>query len=389
MNIDLLAPDLLADPYRYYQQWRAEGPVLRNDTVGWWMVPRWAEVNKVYRAPGLYSSNATIYFGAAGEAMAVNTMGSADPPEHTRLRGVASRAFTPRAVAQLEPMMQALVDKSLDGLGPGDTIDITNDLAYPLASNVIAGLLGVPAADRGRFRKYADDLSRARDINVAPEAMDQARAGIRGLHKFLGELIAFRRASPSDKDLIGRMVLANEGNTLSNEELVATCTMLLVAGYEATVALVGNSVLCLIEHPDERRRLVDEPSLIHSAVEECLRYAGPVHAGLRMTRDDVVLSGVEIPKGELLMVLPASANRDERHFPDADRFDIARNPRDHFAFGTGIHVCLGAPLARMELRVALASLLRRSAEFERADDTALAYHKSFIGRSLERLDIRL
>jgi cytochrome P450 len=390
MEIDLQSAEAYADPHPMYARMRAIGSVVRSDSLNAWLVVDHAEVNEVYKSPHLYSSTATVKFGAAGESMAANTMASADPPEHGRLRGVVNRAFTPKAVIQLEPGMHRYVDEALAGRGPGDTINVVDELAYPLASNVIAQLLGVPPEDRGEFRHWSDQVAKAIDPKIDPQVLAEARKSVVALREYLAAQIGLRRARPTDEDLIGRLVLANDDRTLSDEELVATCTVLLIAGFEATIDLISNATLCLVQNPDERKRLLADPSLIDSAVQEFLRYVGPVQLGLRSARQDVILGGMKIAEGDMVMTLPACANRDPKHFVDPERFDVARNPTDHFALGTGIHVCLGAPLARLETRVAISRLLELSPDYGLAQPVdSLRYKPSFVRRALEGLDVQL
>lgn len=390
MDIDLTDPQLIANPHPFYAEWRKHGPVIRHDAMGWWMVTDHAEVDQVYRAPSVYSSAATKYFGAAGESMAANTMASADQPDHTRLRRAANRVFTPYAVAALESTMHEIIDDALAGKDRGSPLDIVNDLAYPLASTVIAQLLGVPKEDRDRFRAWADDISRATDFQVDPDVMAQARRGIDDLRAYLVEQIDLRRAHPTEEDLIGRLVSLNRDAVLSDDELLGTCLMLLVAGYETTVSLIGNAALALIENPGERKRLADDLSLMDSAIEEFLRYAGPVQVGLRVALSDTTLANADIKAGDIVMTLPACANRDPRHYHDPETFDVTRGPRDHHAFGFGIHVCLGAPLARLETKVAFTRLLAQFPEYELATPAdELVYHATFVGRRLTALPVVL
>lgn len=241
-------------------------------------------------------------------------------------------------------------------------MDLIGDLAFPLPVIVISELLGVPAADRDRFRRWSLDIARSLDaiaLPVEPEVIERGNAARRALVGYFRDLIAERRQRPQ-ADLLTALIAAEEqGDTLTEGELLATCVLLLVAGHETTVNLIGNGVLALLRHPGELRKLRAEPGLITSAVEELLRYDSPVQRTGRLAATDVELGGKVIPKGALLSAVLGAANRDPAHFPEPDRLDITRHDNRHLAFGWGIHFCLGAPLARVEGQVAIGALARR------------------------------
>jgi pimeloyl-[acyl-carrier protein] synthase len=285
-----------------------------------------------------------------------------DPPDHTRLRTLVSKAFTPRVIEGLRPHIQQIVDGLLDRVRDRRAMDLIADLAFPLPVIVISEMLGVPAADRDRFRQWSLDVARSLDaiaLPVGPEVIERGNAARRALADYFRGLIAERRRRPQADLLSGLIAAEEQGDTLSQAELLATCVLLLVAGHETTVNLIGNGMLALLRHPAELRKLGAEPALLPSAVEELLRWDSPVQRTGRITATDVELGGTLIPKGALVSAVLGAANRDPAHFPEPDRLDLARPDNRHLAFGWGIHFCLGAPLARVEGQIAIGALARR------------------------------
>lgn len=286
----------------------------------------------------------------------------ADPPDHTRLRSLVSKAFTPRVIETLRPRVEALVDRMLDGVTRRGAMDVIADLAYPLPVTVISDMLGVPREDNERIHHWSLDVARSLDAIAMPveaDVMARGREASRGLHDYFRQLCAVRRKEPRD-DLLSGLIAAEEaGDRLSEKELLSTCLLLYVAGHETTVNLIGNGLLALLRHREEWDRLVADPGLIPAAVEELLRFDGPVHRTGRQPRVDVEIGGTAIPAGSLVIGILPAANRDPAQFPDPDRLDVGRRPERHLAFGWGIHICLGAPLARLETQVALQRLVTR------------------------------
>jgi cytochrome P450 len=302
-----------------------------------------------------------------------------DPPDHTRLRGLVSKAFTPRVVEALRPHIQTIVDGLLDRVRGAGKMDLVEDFAYPLPVIVICEMLGVPLEDRERFKTWGLDIARGLDAIWLPPDSDVARRSVAARHElaeYFRDLIGRRRTEPR-ADLLSGLIAAEEaGDKLSEEELLATCILLLVAGHETTVNLIGNGTLALLRNPDQLERLRRQPDLIGAAVEELLRYDGPVQRTARIPSEDVVIGGRTIPKGEMVMPFMGAADRDPAQFPDPDRLDIARADNRHLAFGWGIHFCLGAPLARVEGQIAIGTLVRR------LPDLALATERPEFRQSL-------
>jgi cytochrome P450 len=308
---------------------------------------------------------------------------STEPPEHTRLRRLVSKAFTPRSIEELRPRIQEIVDELLDGIS-GREFDLVQTLAWPLPVIVIAEMLGIPREDRERFKRWSDAMIGT--LGGDYRLLAEARRSNEELVEYMSAIMDERRATPR-ADLISRLVAAEEeGSVLSEDEILGTIALLLVAGNETTTHLVANGMLELFRHPKEMERLRDEPGLVPSAVEEFLRFCGPVHTTRRLALVDVELAGVSIGRGEVVIAVLAAANRDPEKYANPDRLDVARNPADHVAFGDGIHFCLGAPLARVEGQVAFASLLRRYPDM-RLLDPSPEWAGTFAVRGVQELRV--
>jgi cytochrome P450 len=387
MDLNLFSPEVVNDPYPIYQQLREIGQPVKNGIFGFWMVATHEQVTEVLKDPAHFSSEAMGNIGRVGEAFAKESMSAADPPEHHRLRGVVQRAFTPRAVNDLGDFTETLSKELLSSIEPGEPFDLLTTMADTLPLRVISRMLGVAGADEDDFRKWASDLVVGNGILATPEQAEAAMAGSASLRAYFAELIPERRAHPGE-DLISGLIAANENHTLAENELLAACVFFLFAGMETTTNLITNAALALTEFPDEHRRLMSDPSLMPTAVEEFLRFCSPPQANLRTATADVIIAGSEIGKGDAVLVLLGCADRDESVFPKADQLLLDRNPNPHVAFSQGPHYCLGANLARLEVRIALSHLLERAPEFRLArPDEPLAYRPGFFIRSVERLDL--
>jgi cytochrome P450 len=289
-----------------------------------------------------------------------------DPPTHTRLRKLVSRAFTPRAVEDVHTLVQRVVDDCLDGVAGAGAMDVVSDLALPVPATVICEMLGVPVSDRDRFTRWTADATHGLSPNpfIAPEILERAGEASAELMAYFTDLIAERRKRLTD-DLLSTLIRAEEeGDRLSASELLSQSIGLLIAGFETTIGLISNGVKALIEHPDELARLAADPSLATPMIDECLRYDGPIVATLRILHADATFEDKTIPTGSIVIGVLAAANRDPAVFPEPDRFDITRTPNEHLAFGGGVHFCLGAHLARLEGRLAISTLVDRFEGFE-------------------------
>ena len=358
-----------ANPFPLYARLREEAPVFRftgamKETV--WLVTRYDDVSLVLK----HASLSKDVFGgvAAAErrqkmpwllklfAPLSQNMLSKDPPDHTRLRSLVHKAFTPRLIERLRARVQGLSDRLLDEAARKGSMDLVSEYALIVPVTIIAEMLGVPSGDYRKFQHWSNRLisnTNLWDVMLSvPSVLMFTR--------YLRELIAQRRSSPGE-DLLSALIQAEEaGDRLTPDELVSMVFLLLVAGHETTVNLISGGTLALLQHPEQLERLRKEPDLIGPAVEELLRYASPVEISTeRFTREDLTVAGVTIPRGNLVFASIASANRDERHFKDPDMLDLGREPNRHMSFGMGIHYCLGAPLARLEGQIALQTLVNR------------------------------
>ena len=390
-RVDLLDPAVLSDPYPLFHRLRTEDPVHWEADLEFWALTRYADAVYALREDSLLSSaiHDSPRPGGVGLSSA-RWFVFLDPPRHTRLRALVHSAFTPQVVEGLRARIQAIVDELLDRAAEAGRLDLIADLGFPLPAIVIAELLGVPAEDRAQFRAWSADLAAAgglvRMAADGAERLSRARAGGAALNAYFRDIIRERRRAPRD-DLVSRLtgVQSAEG-TLSEEELVDTCALLLFAGHETTTNLIGNGMLALLRHPDELSRLRADPSLIGPAVEELLRYDSPVQMRVRVARETVEIGGRRIAKGQRVLILVGAANRDPARFPDPDRLDIARPDNRHLAFGHGIHFCTGAPLARLEGAIAIRRLLRRFPRLELTTDQ-LAWRETLTLRALNALPV--
>jgi cytochrome P450 len=314
-----------------------------------------------------------------------------DPPRHKQLRDLVSRAFTPRAVANLEPRIAQIADELLDSVIPTGRMDFVRDFSDPLPVIVIAEMLGIPTDDRATFKRWSDDLigeSGDYDSLQSEQEVARRRASLDGMDDYFRKIIDARRKNPRN-DLISGLVEAEiDGERLSEDDLLAFCDLLLIAGNVTTTNLLGNAILCLTEHQDQLTRLRQDVGLLPSAVEEVLRFESPVQALSRITAAEVEIRGQSLPEGALVIAFLGSANRDDTVFPHPEQFDIARDPNPNLAFGMGIHFCLGAPLARLESRVALRVLFDRVQDWEIVDQKAITFTKGFL-HGVTRLPLRL
>jgi pimeloyl-[acyl-carrier protein] synthase len=362
-------PEVHEDPYPLYHRLRAEDPVHRSP-LGFWVLTRHADVLAVLRDPrmsrdprrservALLRASAEVDELLAAEEAAPSML-FVDPPDHTRLRTLVNKAFTPAAVERLRPRVEELVAGLLDEAAGTGAMDVVEGLAYPLPVTVICELFGVPEADRDRFRAWSRGLVHLLDPLVASDALERALRARQALRGYLGGLIAERRAHPAGDLLTALIAAEDQGHQLTEAELVSMCVLLLVAGHETTVNLIANGMLALLRDPEARARLQADPALARGAVEELLRYDSPVQFTSRHALEDLDVGGRRVRAGETVVAVLGAANRDPAQFPDPDRLDLARAPNRHLAFGGGIHFCLGAPLARMEAAVAIPAMLAR------------------------------
>jgi cytochrome P450 len=369
-----------------YRDMRDFDPVSHDRESGAWNVYRYQDVARVLSDHHTFSSDFGAQFPDRADLLEGNIV-AMDPPRHDQLRGLVSQAFTPRAIARVEGRIAQLTEELLDAAGSCTRLELVRDLAYPLPVTVIAELLGVPSTDRPRFREWADALLSESNLdpsNVA--AVEATRAHLATFHEYLQEHVTRRRAGPRDgslrepQDLLSDLVLAEiDGQRLQDSEIVGFATVLLLAGHITTTLLLGNTMLCLDEYPRAQTTLRACPGLIPTAIEEVLRYRSPVPRTARVTTREVELGGQTIPARELVHVWLASANHDERQFNSPAEFAVDRQPNAHVGFGRGIHFCIGAPLARLEARIAVGVLLRRFSSIRIDRKQPLQYYARFNG----------
>jgi pimeloyl-[acyl-carrier protein] synthase len=393
---------LLENPYPLYAMLRGSTPVFQVPVpvdvgAGVFLLTRYAEVQPALRDTRLSADRRksdAVRLNAArlprsllGEESVFRSMLVMDPPDHTRVRGLVNKAFTPRRVAALRPRVVAIADELLAEPARAQRMELMTDLAAPLPAIVIAELLGVPAADHPKFRRWAADIISAGSEIAAGGDTARSESAFAELADYLKEIIRARRREPRDDMITGLVAAQEDRDALSDVELVATAVLLLLAGHETTTNLIGNGTLALLQHPDQLARLRAEPDLLRSAIEEMLRFDSPVQGTARAATEDVEYGGVAIPKGALVACAIGAANRDPAVFPEPDRFDVGRRENHHLSFGFGAHFCLGAPLARLEGEIAFRSLLGRFPKLALAG-TPIAHRPNPILRGLQSLEVR-
>jgi len=351
-----------SDPYAVYRKLRRRSPVHRSRLVNGWVLSAHTDVDRVLRDHKRFSNDQRNSNRPQGyEAFAEETQSllRLDPPDHTRLRSLVGQAFTPRAVEQLRPWVERIVDELLDGIRDAARFDVIADLAYPLPITVISEMVGVPPEDRDQFKVWSSDVARILEPGTSEEEDRRSLRSRAALNEYFSEIIARRQAEPRD-DLISALIAAeDEGDKLTRDETLATLVLLLVAGNETTRNLIGNGLLALLRHPDQLQRLRRNPKMIESAIEELLRFDSPVQLDARTALEEVEIGGKRVRKGQQVVLLIGAANRDPEVFADPDRLELGRQAQSHISFGRGIHHCLGAPLARMEGQIAFRKLLER------------------------------
>ncbi len=364
------SPAFKADPYPFYARLRDAEPVCRvqlKNGRSAWLITLYDDVLRALKDERLAKDRTRAltprqlgrqpWVPAMFRPLTRNML-DLDAPDHTRLRGLVHRAFTPRLVEAMRRRVEELTDSLMDAAHARGRLDLVRDYALPLPTTIIAEMLGIAAADRHRFHRWSTAIVTS---TASSWGMFLAIPHVAAFLRYIRGLVRARRLAAGD-DLVSALVAAEEaGEQLNEDELLAMVFLLLIAGHETTVNLIGNGALALLRHPDQMDRLRQQPALGKSAIEELLRFESPLETATeRYSSEDVAISGVTIPQGETVYAVLASANRDERQFPDPDTLDIAREPNRHLAFGMGVHYCLGAPLARLEGQIAFETLLRRA-----------------------------
>ena len=397
---ELLADRAVADPYSYFAGLREAASVHRDERLGAWLVLRYDDVRAAFRDPRLSADRVSPYFerrrshGVAERERATFEVLTrwivfTDPPRHTRLRKLVEYAFRPRAVERMRGWIASLVDELVEDLGPGRELDFIERFASPLPVRVICDLFGVPHDNRRDLTRWSEDiLTLVFGAMHSADRHERAERGLREFSEFLRDVIAERRVRPGE-DLVSDLVAAEErGDALEEEEIIATCVLLLFAGHETTRNLLANGLKAVLEHDAARAALAADPSDMTDAVEEILRFDGPIKAMWRQAVEPVEYGGRRIEPGERVLLVQASANRDPRRFREPETFDIARRSNRHVGFGYSIHYCLGASIARLEGALGLGAFLERFPNVSLAADT-FEWDPLVLSRSLKRLPIRL
>lgn len=391
----LVAPEVTENPYPLYAELREKAPVCQVEPGGFWTVSRYDDVVHVLKHPELFSSDTiAARMGTQDERLQreplvlsdVNVLMS-DPPVHASVRQLIAGAFTPRAIARLEQRVRAIASESIERILAKDTFDMMDDLAVPLPVTVISEMLGVDPSLRADFKRWSDETVSTGMGRLADAEVERILRGRREMRAYFHEMIAERKRQPRE-DLISDLIRGEvEYGELKPDDVLGMVVLLLVAGNETTTNLIGNGTLALLDHPDALRRLREDPTLIPGFIEEVLRCESPAQFLMRRATRDVTLSGVTIPKDAIILPIIASANRDPAQFVDPDRFDITREQRGNVGFGYGIHFCVGAPLSRLEGRIAFEELLRRLPPFSR-EPGPVVWRTMFSLRGLQSLPLR-
>jgi cytochrome P450 len=381
------------DPYALFARARREHPVFAHGGFPVVSCFRYHDIQNLLRDPVQWSNFFPLPPELARPADMPPSMLGLDPPEHTRLRGLVSQAFTPRMVRRLEPRLRVVAHELLDAaLGDRD-IDLVAALGSPLPVIVIAEMIGIPAADRAQFKAWSDVLVKRLGSGLLArpgiEELDEQRTVVREMRDYFLPVVEARRREPRDDLLSGLVAAEEEGSRLGFDEMIQTLVLLLVAGNETTTNLIGNVVLELLAHPDALAELRADPSLLPGAIEEVLRFASPVQMDARRATRPTEIGGVPIAENQFVLAWLGSANRDEAVFDDPETFDIRRADNRHMAFGFGPHYCLGANLATLEARVAIGALLERTRDFRRLDAAPLPLHPSIVFRGVRSLPLRV
>ena len=392
----------IADPYPALAQARAAAALFHSKALGGWVAAGFADCKALLKDPRLSADRMTPFFGhlapsardavATLEAMMKRWAVFVDPPVHTRLRGLMNKAFSPRAIESLAPAIQARVDALIDGFEGRAQIDFIREFAYPLPACVIADLLGVPIADVDLLKRWSDDLGAfVLTVRASPDKYVRAEAAAKEMQSYFDALVTARRAKPGTDAASWLIEAADAIAAMDGPELTATCVLLLFAGHETTTHLLGNGLWALLAHPAELARLrahIGDDAFVAGAVEEMLRWDGPSLAQVRIAREDIDWNGTKLQRGARVFLMLAGAARDPSNCEAPDRFDLSRAETPHLAFGYGIHFCIGAPLARLEARIAFQRLLARLPHLALVPEP-LEWSDNLVVRGLHRLEIEI
>ncbi len=397
VDYDPRRPEVIADPFPVFQDLREQAPLYRSSVLGGWVLTRYDDVKLAISDRRFSADRMRPFFAQlpVDRQTAYATLRDSisrwavfhDPPDHTRLRALMNKAFTARAIERLEPRIRILIDRLLDQVVDHGEMDLIADLAYPLPASVILDMLGLPCDDLDRIKVWSDELALFVGSSVnTPDKYQRATDSITAMNEYFRAAIQRRRHTPGDDLLTALLAAQEQGDLLSDDELVATCVLLVFAGHETTTNLIGNGILALLRHPAELARLHNEPELMPLAVEELLRFDGPAASVVRIATEEILLHGQTIRPGERVFALLNAANRDPRQFANPETLDIARKENRHLAFGQGIHFCIGAPLARMEAKLAITAILQRCPNLA-LQSMPLSWSNSLVLRGVRSLPV--
>lgn len=390
-QFDFFDPAFQADPFATYAEMRRSAPVAVFNPIGFVTVARHADVVSVLRSPQSFSSagfRPAFEPPWVGYNPGARSMLVMDPPDHTKLRNLVSRAFGPSFLAQVEPSIRARAEPIIDRIAARGEVEIVDEVSVPMTAGVLGDILGLDPALHGSFKRWSDDMASITPVPQSPEHEARVLGSIAEMRRYLTELITARRHEPVD-GLVGALIAAEiDGQKLTDEELVAFLALLIVAGLETTANLIAKSMIVLADRPALAARLHADLSLVPSFIEEMLRFDPPTHGLFRVTKSDVEIAGEKVSAGTPLMVLLASANRDEAVYPEGDVFDLDRAQQAGVAFGHGPHFCVGAGLARLETKIALEGLLGRFSHFER-EASPIVWRHTLTVRAPEAVRLRV
>jgi cytochrome P450 len=392
-----LLPEYVVNPYPQLHRLRAEDPVHWSSTLGVWILTRYTDVHAALRdsrfscMAGRWDQYEKFFLRGGSKTSPMAEMYSKwmlqlDPPDHTRLRGLVNKAFTPRVVEAMRPRIQAMVDDIIDRVIESGSMEVMSELAFPLPILVIADLLGVPREDYEKIRNWTHALLPSLSPAISAQGVARVNDVIIEYREYFRALARERQREPKNDMLSALIAARDQGQKLSEEELLATCILLAFAGHATTAQLTGRAVLTLLQNPDQLTKLRDDPSLIGGAIEEVCRYESMLQLVYRTTTEAVTIGDKTIPPRQMVFVSLAGANRDPAQFPDPDRFDITRNSSKHVAFAYGIHYCVGAPLARLEGQIAINTILRRMQDLRLVSE-GIQREPSLLLRGLVKLPV--
>ncbi|MGE4608201.1 MAG: cytochrome P450 [Myxococcota bacterium] len=388
-------PSFRTDPYPHYQVLREQHPAYVHRVFRSLILSRHTDISRILKDPTFSVDRSRMFefppFGAMRadfKKAVLSSLLMTDPPDHTRIRNLVNKAFTPRRVDALRPRIQAIVDELLESLGERGEPDFVRDFAVPMPITVIAELLGVPAADRERFKNWSTVLGALLDPLASLHGLAELEASFVDMVGYFEELFEQRRREPRDDLMSALVTVEEEGDKLNASELLSVCALILGAGHETTTNLLGNAVVALLRNPGERKRLMDDPGLIGSAVDEFLRYDGPVQVTDRIATQPLEVCGHRLDRGSPVILVLGAGNRDPRVFENPDQLDLGRTENRHLSFGQGMHFCLGAQLARAEAQIAVNSLLARYPDFSGNPDPP-SWRPSFVLRGPSAVPLRL